>query len=143
MATYELLKGIWKSIKTRIKQQGLLFWSLVVVLFGVLISAAHIEGVGWERCRDCVLIPEAVGWDLNPVIWAPYGVLGSTRVAEYRTSDPWGPIPPQQHMILYLVTFLYWLFLALGLSKILTLVIGRFRNVRHRIAEPSNHMSDS
>ena len=134
-------RRIWESIRTRIKQEGILFWGLVVVLFTVLISVAHIQGVGWELCR-CYTILEDDVWDLNPVIWAPYGVTGSYRVDSHWTSDPGSPIPPQTDMILYLVTFLYWLLLAVVLSKILTLVIERFRNLRLRIAKPSNHMNN-
>jgi len=109
-------------LMARTKRERILFWVLVLSLFLAIAFLAHTEGIGWTPYRGAQ-IPEAIIWDLNPVIWVPYGVSGSYSVSIDALNDPYGrTLPPQQNTTLYFLTFLYWIFLALALSKTLTLV---------------------
>lgn len=111
------------------RRERVIFWALVLTLFLSLAFGAHSEGVGWQRC-NCMTTGGVV-WDLNPALWAPYGISGDYRVWIDPLNDPHGRTsPPEQYPTLYFLTFLYWLFLALVLSKVLTLV-GR-RVLEHR-----------
>lgn len=107
------------------KRERILFWVLVLSLFLAIAFLAHTEGVGWDRSRTGG-IPEYAVWDLNPVIWAPYGASGSFRVYVDVLNDPYGRTsPPQQYATLYFLTFLYWILSSLVLSKTLTLLSRR------------------
>jgi hypothetical protein len=108
-------------LKAKSKRERMFFWVLVLSLFLAIAFLAHTMGAGWQPCH-CDTFGGSV-WDLNPAIWAPYGVSGSYRVSIDALNDPYGrTLPPQQYATLYFLTFLYWILLALVLSKTLTLV---------------------
>jgi hypothetical protein len=118
-----LSKKVWEFIQAKSKRERVIFWLLVLVSFVTLSYVAHLEGIGWRSC-ECITIPGGVVWDLNPLIWAPYGASGSFRVSVDVTNDPYErALPPQQHPILYFATFLYWFLVVLLIVK--ALIVAR------------------
>jgi uncharacterized membrane protein len=116
----------WLIAKNRIERKY--FWIRFITLSILIIILAHNPYIGWSVERY-IAIPEESAWDLNPILWPPYYLTGHTHVRNDMYKGYWDPIiPPLQYISLYLLSLIYWLFIAFLISKLFTW--NKFKNER-------------
>ena len=111
----------WLIAKNRIERKY--FWIRFIMISIIIIVLAHFPYIGFTG--EGVMIPEIHAWDLNPIMWPSYYLTGHTHVRNYNY-DP--IIPPFQYISLYILSLIYWLFIAFLIIKFFTM--RKFRNDR-------------
>jgi hypothetical protein len=107
----------WLMAKNRIERKY--FWIRFIMFSTIIIVLAHFPYIGFTGER--IMIPEASAWNLNPILWFPYYLAGQTYVRGNMSKGFWNLLfPPFQYMYLYILSLIYWLFIAFLVSKFLT-----------------------